>query len=156
MSHETDRRRYILPYLSQGNYNILMKLISPKLSDPARFRLHVLDTCYKYGRKSVEDAFGIPKSTLYDWKRSYESSGKRPVSLVPRSTRPHNTRVMTTDCRLVEFIKIMRREYGNVGANIIKPFLDVYALESDIKPISKSTIEKLIRRRGFTFEKRVK
>src|SRR3989344_7460253 len=103
MSHETDRKRYILPYLSQGNCNILMRLISPKLSDPARFRLHVLDTYYKYGKRS-EDAFGIPKSTLYDWKRSYESSGKRPVSLVPKSTRPHKTRVMTTDYRLLNLL----------------------------------------------------
>jgi transposase InsO family protein len=63
---------------------------------------------------------------------------------------------MTTDYRLVEFIKAMRKEYGNVGSNIIKPFLDEYTKDLGIGCISCSTIEKLIRRRRFTFEKRVK
>jgi transposase InsO family protein len=133
-----------------------MKLISPKLSDPVRFRLHTLDHCYKYGYKAACDAFSIPKSTLYDWKKVFEASGKKPISLVPKSTRPHRTRVMTTDSRLVEFIKVMRRKYGNVGSNIIKPFLDEYAKDIGINSVSKSTIEKVIRRRRFTFEKRIK
>jgi len=156
MSHETNRTRYLTSYFRRGDYNTLMKLISPELSDPANFRLHVLDHYYKYGYRAAVDAFSIPKSTLYDWKRMFELSGKKSFSLVPKSTRPHKTRVMTTDSRLIEFVKIMRRDYGNVGANIIKPFLDAYAKEVGISSISKSTIEKVVRRRGFTFEKRVK
>lgn len=156
MSHETNRSRYLTSYFRRGDYNTLMKLISPKLSDPAAFRLHMLDHYYKYGHKSTSDAFGVPKSTLYDWKRIFEQSGKKPFALVPKSTRPHRTRIMTTDYRLVEFIKAMRKDYGNVGSNIIKPFLDEYAKSLDIDSISCSTIEKLIRRRHLTFEKRVK
>lgn len=156
MSHETNRYRYLTSYFRRGDYNTLMKLISPKLSDPVKFRLHVLDHYYKYGLKSTLYAFGVGKSTLYDWKRLFELSGKKPISLVPKSTRPHRTRIMTTDHRLVEFIKGMRRDYGNVGANIIKPFLDAYAKDLSINNVSKSTIEKVVRRRKFTFEKRVK
>ena len=156
MSHETNRYRYLTSYFRRGDYNTLMKLISPKLSDPASFRLHVLDHYYKYGYKSATDAFGVPKSTLYDWRKLFESSGRRPFSLVPKSTRPHRTRTMTTDYRLVEFIKQMRREYGNVGKDIIKPILDEYAKDLGIPSIGKTTIAKIIRRRGFTFEKRVK
>lgn len=156
MSHETDRARYLTSYFRRGDYNVLMKLISPKLSDPANFRLHVLDHYYKYGYKAAVDAFDIPKSTLYDWKRVFESSGKKPFSLVPKSTRPHKTRVMTTDYRLVEFIRQMRKEYGNVGKDIIKPFLDEYAKDLGIPNIGKTTIAKTIKRRRFTFEKRVK
>ncbi len=70
------------------------------------------------------------------------------MSLVPISTRPYHTKKMQTDWRLVEFIKRMRPEYGNVRSGIIKPFLD--------EIVSRSTIEKIIRRRRFTFEKRVK
>jgi len=132
-----------------------MKLISPKLSDPALFRLHVLTHYYKYGYKSAVDAFGVAKSTLYDWKKVYELSGKRPVSIVPKSTRPHQTRVMTTNGRLVEFIKQMRMEYGNVGKNIIKPFLDLYAQKLGIPSIGLTTIGKVIKRRRLTFEEKV-
>lgn len=156
MSHETDKYRYLTSYFRRGDYNTLMKLISPKLSDPACFRLHVLDHYYKYGYKTARDAFSIPKSTLYDWKRLFEDSGKKPFSLVPKSTRPHKTRVMTTDHRLVEFIREMRKVYGNVGKDIIKPFLDEYAKELGIPTIGKTTIAKIIKRRGLTFEKRVK
>lgn len=156
MSHETDRLRYLTSYFRRGDYNALMKLISPKLSDPASFRLHVLDHYYKYGYKSTVDAFGVGKSTLYDWKRLFELSGKKPFSLVPKSTRPHKTRLMTTDHRLVVFIRQMRKEYGNVGKDIIKPFLDEYAKDLGIPSIGKTTIAKIIKRRRLTFEKRVK
>lgn len=156
MSNETTRSRYLTSYFKRGDYITLMKLISPKLSDPASFRLHVLDHYYKYGWKSASDAFSVPRSTLYDWRRTFELSGKKPFSLVPRSTRPHHTREMTTDYRLVEFIKAMREEYGNVGSKIIKPFMNEYAKDLDINTISCSTIEKLIKRRHLTFEKRVK
>lgn len=156
MSNETTRLRYFTSYFSRGEYISLMKLISAELSDPAKFRLHVLDHYYKYGWKSASDAFGVPRATLYDWKRVFEMSGKKPFALVPRSTRPHRTRKMTTDHRLVEFIKQMRIDHGNVGAKIIKSFLDEYAASIGICSISVSTIEKVIKRRGFKYEKRVK
>lgn len=156
MSHETNRYRYLTSYFRRGDYNTLMKLISPKLSDPAEFRLHILDQYYKYGWKSASDAFSVPRSTLYGWKKVFEKSGKKPFSLVPRSTRPHKTRTMTTDYRLVEFIRTMRSEYGNVGKDIIKPFLDEYTKELGVPSIGKTTIAKIIKRRRLTFEKRVK
>lgn len=156
MSNETNRYRHLTSYFRSRDYNTLMKLISPTLTDPTQFRLHVLDHYYKYGYKSASDAFGVPKSTLYDWKKVFERSGKRPISLVPKSTRPHKTRTMTTDHRLAEFIKQMRKDYGNVGAKIIKPFLDEYAKDIRIDTVSVSTIEKIIKRRGFTYEERIK
>jgi putative transposase len=156
MGNQLTRHRYLTSYFRRRDYNILMKMLSAKLSDPVKLRLHILDHYYKHGYKSTCDAFNLPKSTLYDWKKVFEASGKKPLSLVPKSTRPHHTRVMTTDHRLVEFIKTMRKKYGNVGANIIKPFLDEYAKGIGIKTVSRSTIEKVVRRRGFTFERRIK
>lgn len=152
MSHETNQRRYILPTLSQGNYNILMKLISPKLSDPAVFRKHVLDHYYKYGWRSAVDAFGVGKSTLYDWKRIFEKSGKNKYSLVPKSTRPHHTRVMTTTPELVEFIKQMRLEFDNIGKLKIKYFLDEYAKDLGKESYGTTKIGLIIKRRGFNFK----
>jgi len=151
--------RYLFDRKTHLKYRRLMKTLNSSLafesSDVAQFRFHILEHYYKWGLKPALDAFNIKKSTLYDWKKSYEKSGKRLVSLVPKSTRPHMTRKMLTDFRLVEFIKEMRLKHGNVGANIIKPFLDEYAKSEEIKTICRSTIEKLIKRRHFTFEKRV-
>jgi len=154
MSHETNRRSYILPYLTWGNYNTLMKLVSPDLSDPAAFRLHVLMHYYKYGWRSAVDAFGVKKSTLYDWKRVYEGSGRKATSLVPRSTRPHSTRKMTTDPKLVEFIKAMRWDCGNIGRNKIKYFLDEYARQEDLTSYGTTKIGLIIKRKRFSFAKK--
>lgn len=155
MPSDFNKKTYILPKLGKGTYNTLMKLISPKLSDPTLFRLHVLSHYYNYGWRSAVDAFGVKKSTLFDWKKSYEVSGKKPIGIIPKSTRPHKTRIMPTDYRLVGFIKGMRREYGNVGQNIIKPFLDLYAKKLGIPTIGLTTIAKVIKRRHLTFEKKV-
>jgi len=46
----------------------------------------------------------VGKLTLYDWKREYEQSEKKLLSLVPKKTRPKRVRQMTTDWRLVQFI----------------------------------------------------
>lgn len=151
--------RYLFDRDTHIKYRRLMKTLDSSLayaaSDVAQFRLHVLDTYYKWGLRPTLDAFGVRKSTLYDWKRTYEESSKRLVSLVPKSTRPHKTRKMSTDYRLVECIKKMRQEHGNVGKDIIKPFLDAYAQSLGIESVGKTTIAKIIKRRKLTFETRV-
>lgn len=151
--------RYLFAKKEHLRYRRFMKTLESSLacqvSDVALFRLHVLDYYYKWGLRPTLDAFRVKKSTLYDWKVRYEEKGKRLVSLVPLTTRPHNTRRMLTDWRLVEFIKKIRQKYGNTGSGIIKPFLDEYANSLQISSISKSTIEKIVKRRRFTYEKRV-
>ena len=159
MAHETNRTRYILPKLSKGNYNTLMKLISNSLkfdiSDPAKFRLHVLDHYFKYGYRSTLSAFGIAKSTLYDWRRLFIRSKKQINSLVPKSTRPLRVRKMNTSPKLVEFIKSFREEYGNVSKYKLKIFVDEYCKEVGIQTISVSLIGKIIKRRHLFFGPKV-
>lgn len=160
MPSDFNKKVYILPKLGKGSYTTLMKLVSNSLkfdlSDPAKFRLCVLDYYYKYGWKAAIEAYKIGKSTLYDWKGLFEKSQKRVNSLVPRSTKPHNTRVMQTDPRLVEFIKSVRVQYGNVSKYKLKVFVDEYAKELSINSLSVSVIGKVIKRRNFFFERKVK
>jgi hypothetical protein len=160
MPSDYNKKVYILPKLSKGNYNTLMKLISNSLkfdlSDPAKFRLHVLDHYFHYGWKSTIDAFGVKKSTLYDWRKVFITSKKQINSLVPKSTRPNNVRQMTIDPKFVEFIKSVREEYGNVSKYKLKIFVDEYAKEIGVKTISVSLIGKIIKRKHFFFETRTK
>ena len=160
MSHETDRTRYILPKLGKGNYNTLMKLISNSLtfsvSDAAKFRLHVLDHYYRHGIKPACHAFNIPRSTIYDWRRVFEKSGKRISSLIPKSTRPINLRQMTTNPKLIEFIRTMRKEYGSLSKYKIKPFLDEYAQDQGLPLYGTTKIGLIIKRSRYFFETRTK
>jgi len=130
-------------------------MMAEEISDVAAFRLHVINYYYKYGIRQTMDAFKVKKSTFHEWKRAYEKSGKRTISLVPHQTRPLHVRKMETDWRIVEFIKQMRKEHGNIGKDILKPFVDTYTKEIGISSIGATTIGKIIRRRHFTFEKKV-
>lgn len=121
-------------------------------SDPAKFRLHVLEHYYKYGWKPTVEAFKVGKSTLYDWKEQYEQSGKALLSLVPKKNRPKRVRQMTTDWRLIQFIREFREQHGNIGREKIKIFLDEYANELGISSMSHRTITKVIKRRNLFFD----
>jgi len=62
---------------------------------------------------------------------------------------------MQTDLRIVDFIKQMRIEHGNIGKAMLKQFIDAYTKELGINTIGQTTIQKIIKRRRFTFEKKV-
>lgn len=143
-------------FSGNDQYNLLMKTLENSLqfdaSNPAKFRLHVLKHFYQYGWRSTVDAFGIGKSTLYDWKKSYERSRKSLVSLIPKKTKPKRVRQMTTDTRIVQFIREFRQQYGNTGREKIKIFLDEYTAELGINSISERTISKVIKQRNLFFD----
>jgi transposase InsO family protein len=152
--------RYLLDKDTHLAYRRLMKTLNNSLafesSDIAQFRLHVIEHSQRHGVTATLDAFNLKRSTFFSWKKTYTESDKELIALVPTSTRPKSVRKMETDWRLVAFVKEMRLTYGNVGKYIIQPFLDAYALELGIASISPTTISKVIRRRGFTFETRIK
>jgi len=156
MSSDFPRLRYILPKISRGNYNTLMKLITNSLtfgvSDAAKFRLHVLDHYYKYGWKSAVHAFGVKKSSLYNWRNTFEESGRKIFSLIPKSTKPINVRQMKLDSNLIEFIRSMREEYGHLGKLKLKPFLDEYAKGLSIASYGTTKIGVIIKRKHYFFE----
>lgn len=158
MPADVHRIRYIRPKLPAKIYRSLMKTIddsfAEEISDIAKYRLHILNHYYQYGVKPTLDAFKVKRSTLYTWKKAYEDHHKRTIFLVPKSTRPKSVRVMRTDWRLVAFIKEMRQKHGNIGKNMLKPFIDAYAKELGISSVGLTTIGKIIKRRHFTFEKR--
>lgn len=150
---------YRLPKFPRRVYRRLMRSMENSLaleiSDVAQFRIHVINHYYKYGLRPTLDAFKVKKSTFYDWKSAYEKAGKRMISLVPKSTAPTHVRRMETDWHIVTFIREMRKEHGNIGKSMLKPFVDAYTKELDIKTISATTIGKVIKRRRLTFESRV-
>lgn len=152
--------RYLLDKRSHLAYRRLMKTLDNSLalesSDVAQFRLKCIEFSYRYGVIATLDAFNLKRSTFFSWKHKYQNSGRELVSLVPQSTRPQSVRKMEVDWRLIVFVEQIRKKYGNVGARIIKPFLDEYAKQLGLAPIGRTTIEKVIRRHKLTFETRSK
>lgn len=155
MPSDFNRARYILPKFRPGSYAAMMKTIQNSLtfdlSDIAKYRLHVLDHMEQFGYRSAMNAFGVKKSTLYDWRKVFLQSQKRIFALVPKSTRPKKLRRMQIDPQILLFIKAVREQYGQVGKKKLKLLVDEYAVSIGKKSLGTTAIEKIIRRNHWTF-----
>jgi hypothetical protein len=121
-------------------------------SDRAKTRLHILEVFYKTGWKGVSTAFpNLSRPTLYRWKKEFEDNRKRLNSLVPKTTRPHHTRVMKTDERVIALIKELRQKYPRMGKEKIKRFVDSLCKELGIPTSGTTTIGKIIRRKNMFY-----
>lgn len=160
MSKRGKNLRYTLPRFSPSGYHALMvsfrNMSGFEENDVAKFRLKALNHLYRFGWRVAVAAYEIKKSTLFDWKRRFEKSGKNLVSLAPISTRPKTTRLMTVDPRLADFIKSMRETYGSISKYKTKPFLDEYAKALGLCGYGREKIGKIIKRNHYFFETKTK
>lgn len=157
MPSDFHKRLYILPRFTSEQYHALMRswnnLSGFESNDVAQFRFTVLKHCYEFGWQAAVAAYNVPKSTLFDWKRRYEKSGKRLASLIPKSTKPHHLKLAIFDPRLLELVKSIRLEYGAISKYKLKLFLDEYAKSLGIASYGHSKIGKLIKRHHYFFDK---
>lgn len=139
-----------LPLFSLSGYATLMKTIPSSLkyecSDPAKFRLKVINHAAIYGWRSAKDAYRVSRSTIFLWKKKFRDSNGRLLSLIPQSTRPQQTRQMVIDKRILSFLKAIRTTYGNIGKEKLKPLTDAYAREFGITPYGATKIGKILKR----------
>lgn len=147
--------RYILPKFSHG-YNALMKTLTSSLkfasSDVAQFRLHVIEYGKKHGVKAALEAFHVGKSTYFEWQQALTKSQGKLIALVPKSTRPHTTRTMVVDERLLEFIRSVRETYGRVGKDKLKVLVAAYAQSLGIHCYGSTKIGIIIKRNRYFFD----
>jgi len=123
----------------------LDRLLQFSQDDIARFRHQVLDYHQKYGNKPTIEAYGVPKATIYRWRRAFKISQGKLTSLVPKSTKPKKLRQMIVDPRIIEFLKVERKQHF-IGKEKLKPILDKYCLSLGLKPPSESLIGKILKR----------
>lgn len=134
-------------------YEMLRSLRHFKGSAAAQQRLKILEFYERYGEDATYEAFGVNRKLIYVWRKKLGLAKGDPSSLVPVSTKPHKTRRMKTDPRIVQFIKKIREEHPRLGKEKIKVFLDHYCEEIGIKSIAVSTIGKVIKRHNIFFQK---
>lgn len=147
---------YRNPKYPKSVYRSLMTSLQTILgfdtSEPAKFRFHVLKVFYEGGWRAVNLAFpNLARSTLYRWKKAYERSGKRLNSLLPASTRPHHTRIMTVPIAIISLIRNLRESYPRMGKSKIKLFVDVFCEKENIPTVSEATIGRVIKRFNLFF-----
>lgn len=153
------RIRYSRPKYTQAQYTAWMKTLTSAAvfdaHDPVAFRLKVIEHARDFGWKAAVSAFGVGKSTLYDWKKRYGKGGK--ISrLIPASTRPHHLRAMHTHPAIVAFVRSVRLGEHALNKYTIKPFLDAFCQELGIPSVGTTTIGKLIKRNHWYPPRKVK
>ena len=140
-----------VPVRSPSGYAVVMKTIANTLkfeeSDPAKFRLTVLDHTRRFGWPSASHAYHVSRATIFRWKKRMDG---RLVSLVPTSTKPHHTRRMVMDDRLLSLLRVLREAYGNIGKEKLKYLLDAYATSVGIPSYGATKIGKIIARYRLT------
>lgn len=122
-------------------------------SDVAKQRMKMIKFYDQYGENATKQAFGADRKVISRWKqRLWQKDGKL-SALVPCSTRPHRVRTSTVPREAIEFIRDLREEHPRLGKEKIKVFLDSFCHKNSLRPISISTIGKIIKRHHLFFQK---
>lgn len=88
------------------------------------FRLKVIEFHDKYGTQATIEAFGVPRSTIYHWKKLFRDSGGRLESLIPKSTAPKTKKEKMWHPEVVNFIVEMRKKHPRLGKEKLKPLFE--------------------------------
>jgi transposase InsO family protein len=128
-------------------------ILAYSISDEAKFRLEVINHFNQFGLASTKQAYKVSKPTVYRWRGILKRSEGKASSLIPKKKTPTHQRQMNTDVRIVGFIRDQRQKHYRLGKRKIKPELDRYCQSNHLKPISLTTIAKIINRNHFFFQK---
>lgn len=134
-------------------FNMLYSLRKFSQDEIAQERLKIIKFYDEFGEKASKEAFGVDRKLIYVWRKKMKTHRNKLSCLIPDSTRPKTVRKMTTNSKIVAFIKKTREKHPRLGKEKIKPLLDEYCQEIGIASISESTIGKVIKRKKFFFQK---
>ncbi len=122
-------------------------------SEVVQERMRIIRFYEKHGESATKEAFGADRKLVHVWRKRLKQADGKLLALAPQSTRPHKTRTMQTDPRIVKFIRTMRQEHSRMGKEKLKRFVDQYCWKRSILSVSVSTIGKIIKRHKFFFQR---
>jgi transposase InsO family protein len=122
-------------------------------SEVAQERNRILRFYDTYGERATKEAFGVDRKLIHVWKKRLRGNDGHLEALIAHSTRPRTLRTMSTDPRIVGWIRQMRQQHPGMGKEKLKPFLDKYCQEAHIPSVSESTIGKILKRNKFFYQK---
>lgn len=112
--------------------------------EEVRKRLKIISFFDQYGEAPTKQAFNLSRSTIYLWKKKLKDSGGKLVSLASKSKRPRHFRKGQVDRKVKDFILDYRLAHPGVGKVAIHYSLKKYCLENGLKPVSESTVGRII------------
>ena len=126
------------------------------ISKEANERMRILLFWKSHGLKAAKDAFKVSRSSLFAWQQEYRKGGSTLTALNPKSQARHVQVKRHPDHRIVTEIRRLRTFVcPNMGKDKVKIFLDEFCNHEGIKPISASTIGRIIKDKKI-FHHRIK
>jgi len=108
-------------------------------------RLEIIKFCDEFGFKATKQAFGKSRSTIYLWKQKLKNSGGKLSALAPGDRSPRNKRHRVVDPFIERFIVEYRSAHARADKTTITPALAAACAKEGIKPVSESTVGRIIR-----------
>ena len=138
-------------YVTMGSvrgYIQLMQVLDDITGNPQREaieqRIAIIKFFDDYGEGATMRAFGKSRSTIYLWKQKLKKSGGKLSSLAPGNRAPKNRRHRIVDPVVERFIIDYRTSHPGADKTTIAPALRVACVASKVKPISESTVGRII------------
>jgi len=107
-------------------------------------RLDTIKFFDDYGAEATRRAFGKGRSTIFLWKQKLKKSGGKLSALAPGDRTPFRKRKRLVAPFILDFILKYRAEHPGVDKTTIAPVLAVACQRVGIKPVSESTIGRII------------
>lgn len=132
-----------LKTLAHHTRRSLKSVLHPQAAEIEK-RISIISFFDNHGHKTTKEAYGISRSTVYNWKRTLAACCGKTACLAPMSTAPVNRRTRQIDQRITGFITSYRAAHPRVGQQTIRPHLDAFCKNNALPPISTATIARVI------------
>ncbi len=138
---------YIESYYRNG-YSRFMKYLEDITNHPKRLeiehRMNIIEFFDEYGADAARKAFGKSRTTIYRWKQKLKGSSGKLSSLAPGDTIPIHRRKRIINSFIENFIIEYRTVHPGIDKTSITPILSFACRRQGIKPISESTVGRII------------
>ena len=108
-------------------------------------RLEILKFFDDYGAEATKRAFKKSRSTIFLWKQKLAKADGKLSALAPGNRSPIHRRKRIIDPFIAGFIIDYRTKHPRADKTTITPALNGACIKAGIKPVSESTIGRIIR-----------
>jgi len=138
---------YVESYYRNG-YSRFMKQSSKSINDSRQKiiedRLRIIQFFDEFGAEATRKAFNKSRSTIYLWKHKLKKANGRIATLAPGSKAPIHRRRRIIHPFIEAFILKYRTDHPGADKTTITPALSAACNSAGIKPVSESTVGRII------------
>lgn len=141
------KQLYIESYYGNG-YSRFMRYFNDILDHPKKEaieqRLEIIKFFDDYGAEATRRAFSKGRSTIFLWKQKLKMCSGKLCALAPGDKTPLRKRKRIVHPFILDFILKYRTDHPGVDKTTITPVLAAACQRTGIKPVSESTVGRII------------